>query len=64
MYLYLLVARFHNTIADGHAAVELLKSEFSAKSRGLAPLQMGLLYATENPIPNEFWETLGIVEYN
>lgn len=61
MYFYLLVARFQISFADAHAAVSLLKEEFKAETRGIAPL--GILYATPEPIPEDLWGTLGIVEY-
>lgn len=67
MHLYVVLARIpgcsNRTIADIRAAVELLKEEHAAETRGLAPWNLGLVYETPRPVPNEDLVCLGAMEF-
>lgn len=60
-YLYLMFPR--HPLEDMKAAVELLKEVHGAKSLGMAPMRMGLLYGTSAPLPEEHKEVLGMVDF-
>ena len=59
--IYLVLCR--SNLRDFKAAVELIRECFGAESRGIAPMNMGLLYVTRTPLSEDDMETLGIVPF-
>lgn len=50
-------------LAEIRADVELLKGSYAARFVGKAPMGMGLLYATPQPLPQEAIKTRGVIEW-
>lgn len=67
MHLYVILARIpgwgNRPLADIKAAVELLKEEHAAQTRGLAPFNLGLVYETPRRVPDEDLACLGAMEF-
>lgn len=61
MHLYLVLRG--RPLGDMRAAVELLEECYGAESRGLAPMNMGLVFATNTEISKEDMLTLGVITF-
>lgn len=68
MYLYVILARFpgcpSRSLEDMRAAVQLLKECHGARTRGPAPMGLGLVYETPARVPEQDMATLGVMEFH
>jgi len=62
MFLYVVLAQ-NGRVQDTNAACQLIRSEFSAELSGIAPMNIGIVFATPKPVPAEYHATLGLIEF-